>query len=166
MTRYVHFASRLTGWNAIKSRVSQLGLEMTDAQIKQCTTKIKAMADVRHLAIEDTDAIINNFYENLYTEGGKEKPLLDDLTTGEEDKLATKEAELGSEPEKKVLDRVVDEQTEVLAATTLNGTGEGQGLGSEGVNGGKENGLSNGYEVVEALNGSAPPAAAPPVAAT
>ena len=34
MTRYVHFASRLTGWNAIKSRVEQLGITMTDDQIK------------------------------------------------------------------------------------------------------------------------------------
>ena len=41
MTRYVHFASRLTGWNAIKSRVNQLGLEMTDSQIKSCTVRIK-----------------------------------------------------------------------------------------------------------------------------
>lgn len=32
--RYVHFAHRLTGWNAIKSRVEQLGLHMTDAQVK------------------------------------------------------------------------------------------------------------------------------------
>ncbi|KAG9808943.1 homocitrate synthase, partial [Aureobasidium melanogenum] len=37
MKRYVHFASRLTGWNAIKSRVEQLGLAMTDAQVKLCT---------------------------------------------------------------------------------------------------------------------------------
>lgn len=35
MSRYVHFASRLTGWNAIKSRVEQLGLSMTDDQVKQ-----------------------------------------------------------------------------------------------------------------------------------
>jgi homocitrate synthase len=34
MTRYVHFASRITGWNAIKSRVEQLGLKMTDEQVK------------------------------------------------------------------------------------------------------------------------------------
>lgn len=34
MVRYVHFASRLTGWNAIKSRVEQLGLTMTDEQVK------------------------------------------------------------------------------------------------------------------------------------
>ncbi|KAG9617563.1 homocitrate synthase, partial [Aureobasidium melanogenum] len=44
MKRYVHFASRLTGWNAIKSRVEQLGLAMTDAQVKLCTAKIKALA--------------------------------------------------------------------------------------------------------------------------
>ena len=34
MSRYVHFASRLTGWNAIKSRVEQLGLQMSDDQVK------------------------------------------------------------------------------------------------------------------------------------
>ena len=34
MSRYIHFGSRLTGWNAIKSRVEQLGLEMTDEQVK------------------------------------------------------------------------------------------------------------------------------------
>jgi homocitrate synthase len=36
MKRYVHFASRLTGWNAIKSRAQQLDIEMTDAQYKEC----------------------------------------------------------------------------------------------------------------------------------
>jgi homocitrate synthase len=36
MKRYVHFASRLTGWNAIKSRAQQLNIEMTDAQYKEC----------------------------------------------------------------------------------------------------------------------------------
>ena len=35
MSRYVHFISRLTGWNAIKSRVEQLELSMTDDQIKE-----------------------------------------------------------------------------------------------------------------------------------
>jgi hypothetical protein len=44
MTRYVHFASRLTGWNAIKSRAAQLNIEMTDEQYKECTAKIKALA--------------------------------------------------------------------------------------------------------------------------
>jgi homocitrate synthase len=35
LTRYVHFASRLTGWNAVKTRVGQLGLTMTDDQVKE-----------------------------------------------------------------------------------------------------------------------------------
>lgn len=65
MTRYVHFASRLTGWNAIKSRVEQLGLGMSDDQVKILTSKIKQMADVRPLAIDDTDSIIRTFHMNL-----------------------------------------------------------------------------------------------------
>ena len=75
MKRYVHFASRLTGWNAIKSRVEQLSLTMTDAQVKLCTAKIKALADVRPIAIDDADSIIRTFYSNLHKE--TEDPLHD-----------------------------------------------------------------------------------------
>ena len=116
----VHFTSRLTGWNAIKSRVNQLGLDMTDSQIKSCTTRIKAMADVRHLAIEDTDAIINAFYENLYSEKNSEKPLLDNMTADEKIQFAQKEAELSKEPESQHLDQIVDQQTNVLARADIN----------------------------------------------
>ena len=111
----------MTGWNAIKSRVNQLGLDMTDSQIKSCTARIKAMADVRHLAIEDTDAIINAFYENLYSESNGEKPLLDDMTAEEKKKFAQKEAELSQEPESNHLDQIVDQQTKVLARHDVNG---------------------------------------------
>ncbi|KFH45618.1 Homocitrate synthase-like protein [Hapsidospora chrysogenum ATCC 11550] len=65
MSRYVHFASRITGWNAIKSRVEQLGFSMTDDQVKEVTRKIKAMADIRPLAIDDTDSIIRTFHLEL-----------------------------------------------------------------------------------------------------
>nr|AQT27085.1 putative homocitrate synthase [Nilaparvata lugens] len=65
LTRYVHFASRLTGWNAVKTRVGQLGLSMTDDQVKQVTAKIKAMADVRPIAIDDADSIIRSFHLTL-----------------------------------------------------------------------------------------------------
>jgi homocitrate synthase len=64
MTRYVHFASRLTGWNAIKSRAEQLQIEMTDAQYKECTGKIKALADVRQITVDDTDSIIRAFHQS------------------------------------------------------------------------------------------------------
>jgi len=65
LTRYVHFASRLTGWNAVKTRVVQLGLAMTDDQVKEVTAKIKVMADVRPIAIDDADSIIRSFHLNL-----------------------------------------------------------------------------------------------------
>lgn len=35
LSRYVSISSRITGWNAVKSRVDQLGLEMTDDQVKE-----------------------------------------------------------------------------------------------------------------------------------
>ena len=79
------------------------------------------MADVRHLAIEDTDAIINAFYENLYSENNKEKPLLENMTTEEKKKYAQKEAELSQEPELNQLDQIVDQQTNVLAGDDVNG---------------------------------------------
>jgi hypothetical protein len=49
MTRYVHFASRPTGWNAIRSRAEQLGLKMIDAQYKECTAALKNLADIKVL---------------------------------------------------------------------------------------------------------------------
>ncbi|KAI4236112.1 MAG: hypothetical protein L6R40_006237 [Gallowayella cf. fulva] len=107
--RYVHFASRLTGWNAIKSRCDQLGINMTDAQIKQCTAKVKAMADVRKLSIEDPDIIINQFYQNLKSD--QEKPLLDDLTQEEKEAFAKKENELNGEPEMQKLDKLANAHT-------------------------------------------------------
>jgi homocitrate synthase len=62
MTRYVSITSRITGWNAVKSRVQQLGLNhLTDDQIKEVTAKIKQMADIRPLAIDDTDSIIHAY---------------------------------------------------------------------------------------------------------
>jgi homocitrate synthase len=113
MSRYVHFASRLTGWNAIKSRAEQLGLNMTDAQIKSVTLKIKALADVRPLAIDDADSIIKTFHFNLSAD--KEKPLLE-MSTEEQKKFAKAEAELQGEKEKRELDEAADEQAEVPAA--------------------------------------------------
>src|SRR5271167_3896543 len=65
LIRYVHFAPRLTGWNAVKMRVEQLGLAMTDDKVKEVTVKIKALADVRPIAIDDVDSIIRTFHLNL-----------------------------------------------------------------------------------------------------
>ena len=121
MSRYVHFASRLTGWNAIKSRAMQLNIEMTDEEYKQCTIKIKAMADIRQLAVDDVDSVIRSFHRNIQ---GENVPLLHGLTAEEEKKFQQKQEELGQEPGKRELDRVVDEQVEterVLKKAKTNG---------------------------------------------
>jgi homocitrate synthase len=47
----VHIGSRLTGWNAVKSRSDQLKLGLTDDQVKAITAKIKRLADIRTLSI-------------------------------------------------------------------------------------------------------------------
>lgn len=111
LTRYVHFASRLTGWNAIKSRADQLDLKMTDAQYKECTAKVKAMADVRKITLDDTDAIIRAFYHNLHNE--KEVPLLEGLTADEKKKFVAAENELNGVKEKRQLEETADAQAEV-----------------------------------------------------
>ncbi|GAM41764.1 homocitrate synthase [Talaromyces pinophilus] len=91
MTRYVHFASRLTGWNAIKSRAQQLNMEMTDAQYKECTAKIKALADIRPIAVDDADSIIRAFHHNIKL--GTDKPLME-LNEEERAQFAQKEKEI------------------------------------------------------------------------
>ncbi|KAF2747800.1 homocitrate synthase [Sporormia fimetaria CBS 119925] len=114
LTRYVHFASRLTGWNAIKSRADQLGLNMTDAQYKECTAKVKALADVRKITLDDTDAIIRAYHHNLHSE--KEVPLLEGLTADEKKKFVAAEKELKGEKEKRQLEETADAEAEVPAS--------------------------------------------------
>ncbi|KAK7218296.1 hypothetical protein V2G26_006299 [Clonostachys chloroleuca] len=65
LSRYVSINSRITGWNAVRSRAEQLGLSMTDEQVKEVTAKIKQMADIRPLAIDDTDSILRSFHLEL-----------------------------------------------------------------------------------------------------
>ena len=62
LDRYVHVAHRLTGWNAIKSRAEQLRLELTDAQIKEITAHIKALADEKPLSLSDVDTLLRDFH--------------------------------------------------------------------------------------------------------
>ena len=62
LDRYVHVAHRLTGWNAIKSRVEQLRLELTDAQIKEITAHIKALADEKPLSLSDVDTLLRSYH--------------------------------------------------------------------------------------------------------
>jgi homocitrate synthase len=41
---------------------------MTDDQVKEVTAKIKAMADVRPIAIDDADSIIRSFHLTLHVD--------------------------------------------------------------------------------------------------
>ncbi|KAK7717148.1 homocitrate synthase lys21 [Diaporthe eres] len=97
------------GWNAIKSRIEQLGLSMTDDQVKLCTQKVKAMADVRPLAIDDADSVIRTFHLNLTAD--EEKPLLPDLTSEEHAKFKKAEREIAGQPEKRASDEISAEET-------------------------------------------------------
>ncbi len=58
LTRYIHIAHRLTGWNAIRSRADQLGIALSDDQIKSITEEIKILADERTLALDEVDRLL------------------------------------------------------------------------------------------------------------
>jgi len=58
LTRYISIAHKLTGWNAIKDRAEQLGLPLTDAQIKLVTQEVKALADIKPLDLNDVDELL------------------------------------------------------------------------------------------------------------
>jgi len=58
LTRYVSIAHRLTGWNAVKSRADQLGLELTDIKVKKLTQHIKVLADERVLTLDEVDRLL------------------------------------------------------------------------------------------------------------
>lgn len=110
--RYIHFASRLTGWNAIKSRAQQLKIEMTDAQYKEVTAAIKRLADIRPIAIDDADSIIHAYHRNV--KQGKQNPgnevELPNMTEKERRLLAEKRQEDLAAPEKRRLEETVEEQ--------------------------------------------------------
>ncbi len=56
--RYIHIASRLTGWNAIRHRADQLGLQLSDEEIKRITEQVKAMADTQQLTLDEVDRLL------------------------------------------------------------------------------------------------------------
>lgn len=75
LTRYISIAHRLTGWNAIKDRAEQLGLALTDEQIKRVTREIKALADIKPIDLNDVDELLHRWAET--TEEETTAPLLE-----------------------------------------------------------------------------------------
>jgi homocitrate synthase len=58
LKRQVHIAHRLTGWNAVRNRAQELGLSLTDEQVKAATQRIKALADQRIVTPEEVDEML------------------------------------------------------------------------------------------------------------
>jgi len=54
--RNISIAHRLTGWNAVAQRGKQLGLGLSEEQVKQATSYIKNLSDTQDVGIEDLDA--------------------------------------------------------------------------------------------------------------
>ncbi|KAJ3020873.1 UNVERIFIED_CONTAM: mitochondrial Homoaconitase [Siphonaria sp. JEL0065] len=67
MTRYVSIGHRLTGWNAVKNRVQQLGLTLSDDEVKEVTSQIKQLADLKPLGIEEVDTLLRNYHQQVNT---------------------------------------------------------------------------------------------------
>jgi homocitrate synthase len=63
LTRYIHIAHRLTGWNAVSNRARQLGLSLDEEQIKRLTQHIKVLADERALTLDDVDTLLHHCFE-------------------------------------------------------------------------------------------------------
>jgi homocitrate synthase len=68
LTRYISIAHKLTGWNAIKDRAEQLGLPLTDEQIKQVTVHIKALADQKKMDLNDVDEMLHRWADGASNE--------------------------------------------------------------------------------------------------
>jgi len=72
LTRYISIAHRLTGWNAVAARAEQLDLHLDNQDLKRVTAHLKAIADHRHLTIDDVDSILRNW---IPCSEGKEEPV-------------------------------------------------------------------------------------------
>ena len=67
LTRYLHIAHRLTGWNAVQQRAEQLQLDLTDPQVKEVTAHIKTEADQRKLSLDDVDVLLREYHSRAVT---------------------------------------------------------------------------------------------------
>ncbi len=64
LTRYISIAHKLTGWNAVKDRAEQLGLTLSDAQIKKVTAEVKALADIKPIDLNDVDELLHRWADS------------------------------------------------------------------------------------------------------
>jgi len=60
----------LTGWNAVKDRYEQLGLNLSDEKVKEVTAHIKELADIKPIDLEDVDELLHRWANGYATEDG------------------------------------------------------------------------------------------------
>ncbi len=65
LSRYIHVAHRLTGWNAIKGRAEQLQLTLSDDDVRHVTNQIKSMADQKRLTLDDVDYLLRAYHSSV-----------------------------------------------------------------------------------------------------
>jgi homocitrate synthase len=79
LKRYIHIASRLTGWNAIRSRAEQLGITLDEEILKQITEEVKHLADQQELPLDEVDRLIYNAQQELKSAEQPEEPELEKI---------------------------------------------------------------------------------------
>jgi homocitrate synthase len=65
LTRYIHIAHRLTGWNAIRYRADQLGLVLSDDQARLIAEQVKSLADQHPITLDEVDSMLYSVQESL-----------------------------------------------------------------------------------------------------
>jgi len=65
LTRYIHIAHRLTGWNAIRYRADQLDLTLDDEQVKSITEEIKSLSDERAITLDEVDRLLMQAQQSM-----------------------------------------------------------------------------------------------------
>ena len=66
LTRYISIAHKLTGWNALQNRASQLGINIDPKNLKAVTHHIKAMADHKRITLSDVDDLLHQWADKNY----------------------------------------------------------------------------------------------------
>ncbi|KAJ1561152.1 mitochondrial Homoaconitase [Cladochytrium tenue] len=62
VARYVSVSHRLSGCNAVRSRIAQLALNLTPEETRNVVQQIKTLADAKPIRIEQVDAILRRFH--------------------------------------------------------------------------------------------------------
>ena len=65
LNRYIHVAHRLTGWNAMKDRAQQLGISLSNDEIKELTATVKRLSDLRSLTLTDVDNLLHSWPKQI-----------------------------------------------------------------------------------------------------